>query len=48
MVIMGVGFAVNGRDTGMIFLWGGMIVGYSGMFYALLSAFLRAERHGDL
>lgn len=48
MVIMAFAFSSNDRDTGMIFLWGGMLVGYSGMAYALLSAFLRAERDGDI
>lgn len=45
---MSFAWSATDHDTGMIFLWAGMIVGYSGMFCALLSAFLRAERHGDL
>jgi hypothetical protein len=48
LVIMFFAFWVNDRELGMIFLWSGMIVGYAGMAYALLSAYLRAEEAGDL
>ncbi len=48
MLIMSFAFAVNDRETGMVFLWAGMLCGYAGMAYALLSAFLRAEREGDI
>lgn len=48
MVILSFAFSATDRDTGMIFLWAGMLVGYSGMAYALLSAYWRAEREGDI
>ena len=46
--IMSFAFAVHDPETGAILLWGGMLVGYSGMAFALLSAYYRAERDGDI
>ncbi|HYC50427.1 MAG TPA: hypothetical protein VEB19_04880 [Gemmatimonadaceae bacterium] len=46
MVIMFFAFWTNDRETGMIYLWGGMLVGYGGMAWSLLSAYRKGEERG--
>jgi hypothetical protein len=46
MGIMFFAFWTNDRELGMIFLWTGMLVGYSGMAWSLLSAYRRGEERG--
>ncbi len=47
--MLGVGMAAHVHDhpTGMIFWWGGLAVGYSGMAASLLAAYRRGEKRGD-
>ena len=40
-------FWVNDVLIGQALLWGGMIVGYSGMAWVLLSLYRRGEQRGD-
>lgn len=34
-------------SLGAILWWGGMVIGYSGIFLSLLTAYRRGERRGD-
>jgi len=47
--MLGIGLAVHVHDpaTGMIFWWGGLVVGYSGMAVSLVTAYRRGETRGD-
>jgi hypothetical protein len=40
-------FWVNDILLGRTLLWGGMVVGYSGMAWVLLSLYRRGEQRGD-
>jgi hypothetical protein len=46
-VIAAFAFHVDDRDTGMIFLYAGMLVNYSGVFWAILAAYRRGHERGD-
>ena len=46
MLIMFFAFWTSDREWGVIFLWGGMLVGYGGMAWSLLSAYRRGEERG--
>ena len=48
VAIMGYAFHVTDRQIGEILLATGMLVGYSGMTWALARAYLSAEEHGDI
>lgn len=48
IAIMFFAFRVSDEQLGRVFLWGGMVVGYSGMTWSLLSAYVRAEKRGDI
>jgi hypothetical protein len=43
------GFALHTTDEGIgkIAFWGGLVVGYSGITYALVGAYKRGEDRGD-
>lgn len=45
--IMFFAFYVDDLQIGRAFLWGGMLVGYGGISYTLLSAYRRGEHRGD-
>lgn len=47
--LFGIGLAWHATDhaTGMIFWWGGLAVGYSGIAAALIGAYRRGEKRGD-
>jgi hypothetical protein len=47
LVIAAFAFRVHDRDTGMIFLYGGMVVNVGGVLWAILSAYRRGEARGD-
>jgi hypothetical protein len=47
LCIMFFAFYVNDVVVGRAFLWGGMVVGYGGIAYTLLSAYRRGEARGD-
>lgn len=47
LVIAAFSFHVRDRDTGMIFLYGGMLVNWSGVLWAMVSAYRRGEARGD-
>jgi hypothetical protein len=47
LFIMFFAFHVDDLQAGRAFLWGGMVVGYSGIAYTLLSAYRRGEKRGD-
>jgi len=40
-------FHVHDRDTGMIFLYGGMVVTWAGVLWAIVTAYHRGEARGD-
>ena len=40
-------FYVNDVTLGRAFLYGGMAVGYAGIFYTLLATYRRGEKRGD-
>ena len=46
MGIMFFAFWTSDREMGVIFLWAGMLVGYGGMAWSLLSAYRRGEEQG--
>jgi len=46
MLLLGIAFWVNDRELGLVFFWSGLILGYSGMSYSLLSAYHRGEKSG--
>jgi uncharacterized membrane protein HdeD (DUF308 family) len=47
MFILFFAFWTNDRQLGMIFFWSGMLLGYGGMAYSLLSAYRKGEERGD-
>jgi len=47
LVIMFFAFYVTDLQIGRALLWGGMAVGYAGMAWTLLSAYVRGEERGD-
>ena len=47
LAVMFFAFYVNDLLIARAFLWGGMAVGYGGIFYTLLSAYRRGEKRGD-
>ena len=47
LVIMFFGFSVTDLQIGRALLWAGMAIGYAGMAYTLLSAYIRGEERGD-
>ncbi len=47
LVIAAFAFHVRDRDTGMIFLYGGMLVNVSGVLWSIVSAYHRGEARGD-
>jgi hypothetical protein len=40
-------FRAHDRATGMIFLYGGMVVNWGGVLWSIVSAYLRGEARGD-
>ena len=46
--MLGIAIALHSTDheIGMIFWWGGLVAGYSGMCVSLLAGYLRAEKRG--
>ena len=46
MLLLGVAFWVNDRDTGLVFFWTGLVLGYSGMTFSLSYAYLKGEELG--
>ncbi len=46
-VCMGYSWHVTDPDTGKIFWWGGMALGYSCITIALVTAYRRGEARGD-
>lgn len=46
LVTMGFGLAAHGRQTGEIFWWGGLVLGYSGISLALASLYRRGQERG--
>ena len=47
LFVMFFAFYVDDLQVGRAFLWGGMLVGYSGIAYTLVSAYRRGEKRGD-
>jgi hypothetical protein len=47
MALLGVALHVTDHAIGMIFWWGGFVVGYSGITLALARAYLRGVERGD-
>lgn len=47
LCVMFFAFYVDDLQVGRAFMWGGMVVGYSGIAYTLLSAYRRGEARGD-
>ena len=47
LLVMSVGFAVSGRDLGIIFVYGGMVINYAGVATSLWMAHQRGEARGD-
>ena len=47
LVIMFFAFYVTDLQIGRALLWGGMAVGYAGMAWTLLAAYVRGEKRGD-
>lgn len=47
LVIAAFAFHVNDRDTGMIYLYGGMVVNITGVTWAITGAYRRGEKRGD-
>ena len=47
MALLGLAMHVTDRQIGMIFWWGGFIVGYSGITLSLARAYLRGVERGD-
>jgi hypothetical protein len=46
LVLMGYGLHTSDHQTGMIFWWGGLAVGYTGITLTLASAYRRGEERG--
>ena len=47
MLVLFFAFWTNDRELGLVFLWSGLLLGYGGMSYFLLSAFRRGVERGD-
>jgi hypothetical protein len=47
LAIMFFAFHVNELLLGRVFFWGGLVVGYAGMSYTILSAYRRGIQRGD-
>jgi hypothetical protein len=47
VVLLGLAFHTNDHATGMIFFYGGLVVGYSGITLALWGAYRRGQERGD-
>lgn len=47
LFIMAFGFHTTDVLLGKVFFYGGMVVGYSGILMALVSAYRRGEQRGD-
>ncbi|HEY4218729.1 MAG TPA: hypothetical protein VGM67_16420 [Gemmatimonadaceae bacterium] len=47
LIIAAFAFHVTDRDTGMIFLYGGMLVNWAGVLWAIASAYRRGVQRGD-
>ena len=47
LVIAAFAFHARDRDAGMIFLYAGMVVNWSGVLWAIVSAYRRGEARGD-
>lgn len=47
MLILGFAFWTKDRQLGMVFFWSGLLLGYAGMAYSLLSAYRTGEKRGD-
>src|SRR6266571_4827854 len=47
LVVMAFAFHVSDPGLGKVFLYGGMVVGYSGITMALWGAYRRGEERGD-
>lgn len=46
MWCLGYAYHTTDYEWGMIFWWGGLVVGYAGMLTSLIAAYLRAEKRG--
>lgn len=46
LVVMAFGLHAMDRQTGMMFWWGGLAIGYSGMALSLARAYRRGEERG--
>lgn len=47
LAFMFAGFAVRGVQKGWALVWSGLIVGYGGITWTLVRAYLRGEARGD-
>ena len=47
LAIMFWAFHVNDLLLGRVFFWGGLVAGYTGMSYTILSAYRRGVQRGD-
>ena len=47
MLVLSVAFWTSDRQLGMVFFWSGLLLGYAGMAYSLLSAYRSGEKRGD-
>jgi FtsH-binding integral membrane protein len=47
LLIAAFAFHVTDRETGMIFLYGGMLVNVAGVFWSILTAYHRGRARGD-
>lgn len=47
LVIAAFAFHVSDRDTGMIFLYAGMVVNWSGVLCSIIFAYRRGQERGD-
>ena len=45
--VAAIGFGVTDRDTGLIFLYSGMLINWGGIAVSLWLAFQRGEQRGD-
>jgi hypothetical protein len=46
LVVMGYGLHATDHDTGMMFWWGGLVLGYAGITVSLAVAYRRGEERG--
>ena len=47
LVIAAFSFHVHDRETGLIFLYGGMVVNFSGVTWSIATAYRRGQERGD-